>query len=122
MYEGAAVSYRFPYSPSCLMFELICLQERPGFMLPFVILNMICIVVFAVLVAVASILLFISNFLVGFGILIVGGLFVGKQCTCMNTHTHAYIHSFKTRIHFSWDREWQPVWWKVFIKLICFAF
>jgi hypothetical protein len=34
----------------------------------------------------------ISNFLDGFAILIGGGLFVGKQCTCMNTH--ACIHSF----------------------------
>lgn len=51
-------------------------NERPGFMLPFVVLNMIGIVVFAVFVVVSSILLFISNFLVGFGILIVGGLFV----------------------------------------------
>jgi hypothetical protein len=92
------VASRFPYSPSCFMFELICLQERPGFMVPCLILYMGGIEVTALVVVVYSIILFTSNFLTGFLTLVIGELIVGKQCTCISrhacVHTHTHIHSF----------------------------
>jgi hypothetical protein len=69
----------------------MCLQEKAGFVLPYVILDLIGIVIGAVIVVVFSIMAFISSFLVGFVILIVGGLLIGKNCTCIHTYIHTLI-------------------------------
>jgi hypothetical protein len=74
------------------MFELICLQKKPGFMLPYVIFHMITNVIAVVAVVGISILLFFSNVLIGLIVLVVGGLFVGKKCACMYTHTYICIY------------------------------
>jgi len=62
-------------------------------MLPAVIVDMIGIVLLAVAVLVGSIILFFSNVIAGFIILLVGILFVGKKYVCMYTHTHTHTHT-----------------------------
>lgn len=67
-------------SAICILFVALLLygahNEKPVFMLPAVILNMLGIVICAVGVVVISIILFTSSFLAGFVVLLVGTLVV----------------------------------------------
>jgi flagellar biosynthesis protein FlhB len=75
----AGLLFTLPVQTGCLTFELMCLQERPAFMLPYLILGMIALVVIAVIVIVFGIYFLVSSVIVGLIILAGGGLFVGKN-------------------------------------------
>lgn len=80
----AAISYWFMFLliqlRSCVTFELMYLQERPAFMLPYVILGMIGLIICAVAVVIIGIFFFVENIIIaGVVVLILGGLTMGKN-------------------------------------------